>query len=294
MRAWFFTVLLAGLAATAADVRLPNQDKSVRFAVIGDSGTGGKGQHEVGAQMLKFREAFPYEFVLMLGDNIYGGESAQDMRRKFEEPYKPLLEDGVKFYASLGNHDNPNQRFYKPFNMDEKRFYSIKKGNAEFFALDSTYMSPEQLNWIKQRLAGSTAAWKICFFHHPIYSNGKRHGADEDLRAQLEPVFEKEGVQLVLAGHEHFYERLQPQKGIFHFILGNSGKLRSGNIRASQSTAKGFDKDLGFMAMEIMGDQLFFQVISRTGQTVDSGVIDRKTRMYSALPAAGAAAGGSR
>jgi hypothetical protein len=296
MRPWIVPLVLAGLAAAAAEVRLPNDEKSVRFAVIGDSGTGGSGQREVGAQMAKFRGEFPFEFVLMLGDNIYGRESASNMRRNFEEPYKPLLDSGVKFYAALGNHDNPNQRFYKPFNMDEKRYYSMKKGNAEFFALDSTYMTPEQLDWIKQRLAGSTAAWKICFFHHPIYSNGRRHGPDRDLRAQLEPIFRKEGVQLVLAGHEHFYERMHPQDGIFHIILGNSGKLRKGNIRQAQNSAKGFDTDLAFMGIEISGDQLFFQVVSRTGQTVDSGVIDRKTRVYSALPTAtaAAAAGGVR
>ena len=76
----------------------------------------------------------------MLGDNMYGAERPQDFVQKFEKPYKPLLDAGVKFYASLGNHDDPNQRFYKPFNMDGERYYTYTKGPVRFFVLDSNYM----------------------------------------------------------------------------------------------------------------------------------------------------------
>jgi len=269
------TSLLFSAQAPAADLVLPLEAKSVRFAVIGDSGTGGKGQREVGGQMVKFREVFPFEFTLMLGDNIYGGDSPSDMKSKFEVPYKSLLEGGVKFYASLGNHDNPNQRFYKPFNMGEKRYYSLKKGNVEFFALDSTYMDPVQMDWLKQSVDGSKADWKICYFHHPLYSDGKFHGPDKDLRKQLEPILQRYGVQVVLAGHEHFYERLAPQNGISYFILGSSGQLRTHSIKPSASVAKAFDTDLTFMLVEIAGDQFHFQTISRNGETIDSGVIAR-------------------
>ena len=131
-------------ASLRAATDLPLKQESVRFAVIGDKGTGEKAQYEVGQQMELFREKTGFDFVIMLGDNIYGGEGPADMKRKFEDPYKPLLDAGVKFYASLGNHDNPNERFYKPFNMGEKRYYSFNKGNAEFFALDSNYMDPQQ------------------------------------------------------------------------------------------------------------------------------------------------------
>ena len=119
---------------------------------------------------------FPFEFVLMLGDNLYGHEKPSDFVRKFEEPYKPLLNAGIKFYAALGNHDNPNERFYKNFNMGGKRYYSFKVGNIEFFALDSNYMDPQQLEWLKKQLQASKSDWKIAFFHHPLYSDGKRHG----------------------------------------------------------------------------------------------------------------------
>ena len=124
-------------------------------------------------QMAKYHEKFPFDFVIMLGDNIYGGDTPGDYKQKFELPYKTLLDAGVKFYASLGNHDNPNERLYSPFNMSGERYYTFKKGNVGFFALDSTYMNPAQLAWIEQHLHSADSGWKICFFHHPLYSDGK-------------------------------------------------------------------------------------------------------------------------
>ena len=266
-------ILFLGILATAVADDLPLKQGSVRFAVIGDMGTGDKPQYEIAAQLERSREKTGFDFVLTLGDNIYG---AKDMEKKFETPYKPLLDAGVKFYASLGNHDNPNERFYKPFNMGEKRYYSFKKGNVEFFALDSNYMDPEQLAWLDKALHESSAAWKICYFHHPLYSDGKFHGPDTDLRARLEPILQSAGVRVVLSGHEHLYERIKPHGGIYYFVLGNSGELRLHGLKASSDTAMSFDTDRDFMLMEIAGDQLYFQTVSRTGETVDSGVIDRK------------------
>ncbi|HEY3827466.1 MAG TPA: metallophosphoesterase [Bryobacteraceae bacterium] len=269
-------LLGAWLAVPCPADDLPLKSNSVRFAVIGDMGTGEKAQYDIAGQMERYHEKTMFDFVLMLGDNIYGGKSEGDMKRKFEYPYQALLNAGVKFYASLGNHDNPNERFYKPFNMGEKRYYSFKKGNAEFFALDSNYMDPEQLNWLTNSLSGSSAAWKICFFHHPLYSDAKFHGPDTDLRTRLEPVLQAHGVRVVLSGHEHVYERLKPHNGIYYFVLGNSGELRPHDLRPSADTAKGFDTDRDFMLMEIAGDQLYFQTIARSGETIDSGEIDRK------------------
>src|SRR4029453_19076594 len=122
--------------ATGRRITLPRKGGSLRFAVIGDTGTGSKQQYQLGEIMSRSREQFPFEFVLMLGDNMYGGESPRDFEKKFERPYKPLLDPGVKFSATLGNQDNPNQRFYKPFNMDGKQYYTYKKGPIRFFAMD--------------------------------------------------------------------------------------------------------------------------------------------------------------
>jgi len=274
MRQLLLLLLLTSAAANrAADLKLPLKPKSVRFAVIGDSGSGQQPQFEVAREMLACHSAFPFDFVAMLGDNIYGGQRASDFKRKFEDPYGPLLEAKVKFYATLGNHDGTNERYYKPFNMDGKRYYSFKRGDVEFFALDSNYMDPEQVSWLRKGLSESDSRWKICFFHHPLYSDGKAHGPDLDLRKRLEPIFVEHGVNVVLAGHEHFYERLRPKNGISYFVLGNSGELRYNNLRRSADVAKGFDTDRAFALMEIAGDELHFQTISRTGETVDAGVL---------------------
>jgi hypothetical protein len=270
--------LLIGLAHVASseawDLKLPLKANSVRFGVIGDSGTGGRAQYEIGAEMAAIHQQFPFEFVLMLGDNIYGGKSPSDFKLKFEEPYRLLLDAGVKFYASLGNHDETNERLYKPFNMDGKRYYSFERGNAEFFALDSNYMDPEQLEWLRSRLSGSTALWKICYFHHPLYSDARERGPDADLRKLLEPLFQTLGVSVVFAGHEHVYERLKPQNGITYFVLGSSGQLRYHDLRTSPAIAKGFDMDRVFAVAEIAGNELYFQVMSRIGETVDSGILE--------------------
>jgi predicted phosphodiesterase len=261
----------AAVSQSQCEIRLPLEDGSTRFAVAGDAGTGGSAQHEIGRQMAACREAFPFDFVLMPGDNLYGSERPSDYRRKFEEPFKALLDADVKFYAVLGNHDQPDQRFYKQFNMGGERYYTFKQGQVRFFGLDSTYMSPEQIEWLEKELKSSNEKWKIAFFHHPLYSSGGRHGPELKLRSVLEPLFVKYGVDAVIAGHEHFYERIKPQHGIYYFTSGAAGKLRKGNVRKSDITAASFDRDRSFMLIEIAGDTLHFQSISRLGASVDHG-----------------------
>ncbi len=270
-------------SATKLDIRLPLQDKSIRFAVIGDSGTGDRAQYEVAKLMESYRQAVKFDFVLMLGDNIYGGHSPQDFVKKFEQPYKPMLDAGVKFYASLGNHDDPNdERLYKPFNMGGERYYAFRRGEVAFFALDSNYMDPRQLEWFSQNLKNSQGTWKICFFHHPLYNDGRHHGADVDLRTQLMPLFQEYGVNVVFSGHEHVYERMKPMNNIYYFVLGSSGKLMSSDFRGEGQRLKGFDSDRTFMLVEIAGDKLYFQVIARSGETIDSGELTRQPSLNSA------------
>lgn len=261
------------------DLKLPLEQKSVRFAVIGDNGTGERPQYDIAAEMETYENVAHYEFVVMMGDNIYGGHKPKDFERKFEAPYKPLLDAGVKFYACLGNHDSSDETLYKPFNMNGQRYYTFKKGDVQFFALDSNYMDPTQLDWIQQQLRESNAKWKIAFFHHPLYSDGRFHGSDVDLRNQLMPIFEKYGVNVVMSGHDHVYERFKPEGGIYFFLVGNSGELRYHNLRqGSDVMAVGFDTDRTFMLVEISGDKFYFQTISRTGQTVDSGALQRQPK----------------
>ena len=269
----------AGRQASAPPAALPNGAGSLKIAVLGDFGTGSSRQYELAAQMVKAHQSFPYELVVLVGDNLYGSERPQDFQKKFEMPYKPLLDAGVKFYASLGNHDAREQRYYKPFNMDGKLYYSFKAPHqsVRFFALESTYPEPTQIAWLEDELKSSKEAWKVVFFHHPLYSSGERHGSDTQLRDTLEPLFLKYGVSLVFTGHDHFYERVKPQKGILYFVTGSGGQLRTGNIDKSTGiTAAGLDTDNAFLMGEFLGDVFSFRAVSRTGQAFDSGSFTRR------------------
>jgi hypothetical protein len=290
MRAWSTSVVrravaavvqlslaVAALASTQGSP-LPNAAGSLKFAVIGDNGTGSKEQYDVADQMARLHKQFPFDLVLMMGDNFYGGQRPADLEKKFGVPYKPLLDAGVKFQASLGNHDQIHTVNYAPIGMGGQRYYTFVRGSARFFVLDTNALDQTQLTWLDNALQGAKEAWKIAYFHHPLYGNGGRHGGDVQLRVRLEPYFLKYGVQIVFSGHDHVYERLTPQNGILYFVVGSSGQLRKGNLGQSNSTAAGFDRDQAFLACEIVADKLHFQAISRTGATVDSGEYQRPAR----------------
>ncbi len=271
--------LLAAVAVALAAQQaspLPNRAGSLKFAVIGDNGTGDQPQYDVARQMVSARAGFPFDLVIMLGDNMYGGQKPADFVKKFEKPYADLLGAGVTFRASLGNHDQPSNVSYKFYNMEGQRYYTYSRNNVRFVVLDSTQLDARQLQWLETTLRDAKEPWKICYFHHPLYSNAARHGSAVDLRVVLEPIFLKSGVDVVFSGHDHVYERVKPQKGIYYFVSGSAGQLRKGNMRPDEDTAAYFDQDQSFMLVEVAGDEMFFSAISRTGQTVDSGVIRRR------------------
>jgi hypothetical protein len=268
--------IAAGTALLAQAVRLPNRPDSLKFAAMGDNGTGERAQYEVADQMTKLQAGFPFNLVIMLGDNMYGSQRPADFVKKFEQPYKTLLERDVKFQASLGNHDRPENVNYRYYNMNGQRYYTFVSKNVRFLALDSNLMDPKQLDWLETTLRDAREDWKICFFHHPLYSNASRHGSAVDLRVLLEPIFVRYGVNVVFSGHDHVYERIKPQKGITYFVSGAAGQLRKGDMERSEQTAVSFDQDQSFMLVEVAGNEMFFQAVSRTGQIVDAGVVNRQ------------------
>jgi hypothetical protein len=264
------------VAGTTQELRLPNKAGSLKFAVIGDTGQPGSGQTGIARQMAAWRTRFPFEFALMTGDNLYGSETARDYDKKFALPYKALLDSGVKFYAALGNHDDAGQVNYKAFNMGGQKYYTFRpKLGVRFFSLDSNYVDDKQLQWLSKELEASASDWKIAFFHHPLYSSGSTHGSAALQRGLIEPVFLKYGVNVAFMGHEHFYERIKPQKGVAYFIIGSSAKLRKGDLEKSPLTVYGNDSSYAFMLVEIVGDEMFFQAIDDKGTTLDTGSIRR-------------------
>ena len=274
-------------AAAKVGSAFPNNQDSLKFVALGDFGTGSRAQYELAARMAETHTTFPYELVVLVGDNIYGSDRPQDFQRKFETPYKPLLDAGVKFYASLGNHDAREQRFYKLFNMGGELYYTFKapKQDVRFFVLETTYLEPEQLKWLEEALKSSKERWKIPYFHHPLYSSGGRHGSDEQLKKVLEPLFVKYGVSVVLTGHDHIYERSKPQEGITYFVTGSGGQLRPGDFRPDLPfSAKIVANTLAFLAVEVLDDTMTFKAISREGTVVDSGDITRREVKTDAPP----------
>ena len=264
-----------------ATLTLPNVDRSIKFAVIGDSGRGWQPQYDVATQMVAYRQRFPFAFVLMAGDNIYEGPAtAEDYRLKFEEPYRALLEAGVRFYAVLGNHDDPQQVNYKPFNMNGDRYYTFTPPvdaltrwdtRVRFFALDSTNLDREQLRWFEHEVTQSRAEWKIALLHHPLYTAGRYGLAARRQRYTLESSFVNGGIDVVFSGHEHIYQRSQLQNGVLYFVTGGAGSLREGDAGRSPLIARGYDRDFHFMLVEIADEGLFFQAINRSGETIDAG-----------------------
>ncbi|HXE75032.1 MAG TPA: metallophosphoesterase [Candidatus Xenobia bacterium] len=296
-----------------------------RFAVIGDSGSGDEGQYRIGQRMAEWHARRPFGLVLMLGDNIYGGVfnlgggNKKDFVEKFDRPYAELLRRGVVFRAALGNHDVQTRdgrdviESYERFHIERPEgYYSFTAGAlpdgsplVEFFVINTLRLEedkkdPEQLAWLEQALKASRARWQIVYGHHPMYSTGKRHGADEEMRAKLEPVLtgEKESpeagasglrggigqprVQAVLAGHDHIYQRFHPQKGIAYFVCGSSGKLRRGNAKPSGDVAAVNDRERVFMLWEATPEELRFYAVNERGEAFDCGVLRHGQPLHAA------------
>ena len=272
-------LLAVGLRPFAAPtLTVPNRPNTLKFAVLGDNGSGDSGQDQLATQIAAVHRLFAFGFVVMVGDNFYGKQTPADLANKFDVPYRPLLDSGVTFHAAIGNHDEAFTVNYPPLNMSGRRYYTYVRQQVRFFVLDTNIMDAPQLRWFESVLQQSQEPWKIAYFHHPLYGNAKRHGSTVDIRVLLEPLLVKYGVAVVFTGHDHVYERLKPQKGVHYFVTGSGGQLRKGDLVPSETTAAGFDQDQAFMIVEVDADTLFFQTISRTGATVDAGTIPRRLR----------------
>ena len=141
----------------------------------------------------------------------------------------------MTFHAALGNHDPPGQTDYPLFNMKGNRYYTFARQSGalplaseqvQFYALDTVNLDRDQVTWLRRELERSKAEWKICFYHHPLYTAGRYRTAAFRLRTRLEPIFLQYGVDVGLSGHEHFYERIVVRGGVQYFTSGAGGALR--------------------------------------------------------------------
>ena len=281
-----FFIIAVGVAADFTKQPFP-------FVIIGDSGCGCKGQKKVADRLMDWYQKHPFNTVLMLGDNIYGGGlfgggggSRQLFPQRFDAYYKPFMDKGVKFYAALGNHDYEVNRGMDEiedtarFNiMGPKGFYTFKpdieidgKPLIQFFVLNSVRMlvrnqDREQTDWLSKALTDSKAIWKVAYFHHPIYAPSGAHEAELELRDNVEKIFMASGVQVVFAGHDHYYARIKPQNGVTYVISGGGGKDLKTPERSPLivTVAKAFH----FVYAEADRDQMKLIAIPDVGPSLD-------------------------
>lgn len=279
----------AGLSATpitettnTTENLRPNEDVLndrllLRFVAIADSGTGADGQYAVAKAMSQYLQSNPFPLVLMAGDNIYNNGEIKKIKHVFEQPYAPLLQQGVKFYAVLGNHDirtengNP-QVEYSGFNM-KGRYYTFRRGGVQFFALDTNDNADwdAELPWLEAELRRSTAPWKVVFAHNQIYSSG-RYGVNQPFVQRLTPLFRRYGVQLYVNGHDHHYERTIPIHGTTYLTCGASAGVRdSGRSRWTVHSAS----RLSFAAFDVYPNRMVIKGIGTDGTVFDRGMIPR-------------------
>lgn len=241
-------------------------DEPFRVWVIGDSGTSGllpSGQDfrqvSVRDEFLKRYPVGAFQLFMMLGDNAYDtGTDAQYQQGVFT-PYQQVLRSTV-LWPTQGNHDYASNAYYPVFSLPERGesggvpsgteyYYSFNHGNVHFISLNSevnrSAFRDGMLSWLRQDLAENKSEWTVAFWHHPPYSKGS-HNSDSPtasqgrltwMREQVVPILESAGVDLVLTGHSHSYERTPLING--HY--GVSSTFSDKNIIASAQTRDGRD-----------------------------------------------------
>jgi acid phosphatase type 7 len=245
----------------------------IRFLALGDSGGGGSDQYALLEQM----HTVPYDLMLHTGDIAYDNGSITQFDDNVFGVYADLFRS-IPFFPAAGNHDYETMQgapfrevFALPGDSGEQ-WYSFDWGRVHFVALDTEASYSQQAEWLDRDLASSSAPWKIVYLHRPMYSSGT-HGSDEGLRKTLAPVLERHRVQLVLAGHDHNYERTTPQRGTTHVVTGGGG-VGTRSVGTSSFTA--FSEDvIHFVYAEIGVDELVLYAIDGTGKEFDAVVIPR-------------------
>jgi predicted phosphodiesterase len=215
----------------------PEPDESFSFAVIGDFGTGDDIQRSVARRMCKWHGKHPYDTAITTGDNIYPDGDPDLFKSEFFRPYRCLRRKGVRFHATLGNHDaltdNGDPEVEHPRFGMAGHDYVVRKGGVRFVMVDSNSLDKR---WLRRALEPEEGdRWTIVAFHHPVYSPGDGHGSTPGYRPSLPRIFRKKDVDLVLNGHDHLYSVTKNLKGIRYVVTGGGGAGLYGCTRKSFS-----------------------------------------------------------
>jgi hypothetical protein len=281
-RAWAWVSAPLRLPVGAPDMYHPGPDVNERplvsLAVAGDVGTGEAEEWATAAAMDR-SEAASGEFgaLLLLGDNIYPDGDVARLKSAVLDPFAAVLDGGTALLAALGNHDvriGDGEPQRVALGMPG-RWYSTRLGPVDLFVLDSTRVEDsEQLAWLDRTLAASTAPWKIVAQHHPPYSAGY-HGSHEPSQYLLVPLFSRHGVDLVLAGHDHDYQRSAPQEGgVVYVVSGGAATLRqTGRAEFTAAAASTYH----FVELAVFVDRLELRAVDQQGRVFDQAVQELDT-----------------
>lgn len=251
----------------------PASTETIRFLAFGDSGGGGSDQLALRDQMF----GVPFDFMIHTGDIAYDNGTIGQFEDNVFGVYAELLEN-LALFPAAGNHDYQTLQgapFRQVFSLPGdggEQWYSYDYGRIHFAALDTEADYATQATWLDADLAATDRPWKIVYMHRPPYSSGD-HGSDLALRGLLAPVFEARGVQLVLAGHDHDYERMIPQHGVAYVVTGGGGR-GTRDVGSSSFTAFA-EAVIHFVVVEVGVDQLILHAIDGTGVEFDSLVVPR-------------------
>ncbi len=278
---------VGGMSASGSfRTALMSDDSRFSFAVVGDSGSGGKGQLAVAGLLERLKP----DLILHTGDVVYPAGEERHYDRRFFAPYRNLIKT-VPVFPVLGNHDVRKghgaaflENFHPPLDgpRSTKRYYSFDWGGAHFVALDSELYygdegssHEEQKVFLEEDLAATHKCWKIVFLHRSPYCSS-RHGSDEKVREDLEPVFVRHGVDLVFSGHDHVYERTMPIRGVTYVVSGGGGRrlYRAGKGKWTVSSKSAHHVVL----VRVDGGHLSLEAIEPGGTVVDRMELYRHTR----------------
>lgn len=261
--------------------RAPVRNATFSFVVIGDFGTGEPAEEEVARAVRAWHEERGVDALVTTGDNVYESGHPRFFGDAWAEPYGWVGDAGLDVIASLGNHDirTADGRFVMELLEMPDRWYSVVVGDAEVFVLDANRPeSAEQAEWLRGALAASRATWKIVVFHHPAFSCSK-HDGEPEVQSVWVPLFEREGVDLVLNGHDHNYQRFSELNGVTYVVTGGGGNADLYDI---EDCPAGYprrvvanDDDHHFVAVEGSARRVRLRSIATDGDAIDDVALDR-------------------
>jgi predicted phosphodiesterase len=218
----------------------------------------------------------PYDALLLLGDLIYNNGDASKVSSRITGPYAPVLDDGAELIPVLGNHDYKSDEEGQIMTRlgRSSTWYVDQVGPVRVIVLDSNRVDDAaQTRWLERTLSEAVPpqTWTIAAMHHPAYSAGD-HGPDTGVREHWVPLFAKYHVPLVLAGHDHDYERTTPQQGVTYVVSGAGAKLRP--VGHGPWTAVS-TSTLEYLDLAVYGDHLTGTAIDPNGNTLDTFTLSR-------------------